>query len=589
MANSISRTAHERLREIFNRSNTLREYSDTVVSLLRDLSGCRCVGLRVLDDEGFIPYVSYVGFSEDFWNEENKISTAKDRCICIRVILESFERVDLPWITSGNAFSCGTLQEFAANLSDDESMLFRGACIRMGFSTVAVIPIKYKDRIIAAFHLADERGDILDSEKLELLKLIANEIGKDLHIIDLEEQQARQASQNAVLLDAFEKLSKASLDCDSVLENIAQLVAELYGDSCSIWLLDKDKTYLDRVAFRAISVEASNVMLAYRNGYRRRADEGLFGYALNKGELLYLSDLTKIKNLISKDYLPIIERYRLQSVLITPLRVGEIIGLITIWRRSLTNPYKFYNEAFLRSLSDGIAQTLQNVQLYQDVQNSQKQMRSLSHRLVNIQENEKRFLARELHDEIGQTLTALKLGINSLKKSFRSSTPTALVNLQECVNELIDRVRNLSLDLRPSMLDDLGLLPALQWYFDRYLTNTKIRVQFDHSGIEELRFSYNIETAAFRIIQEALNNAAKYAEVDHIAVKVDYSDGELTIVVEDNGKGFDIHAVNYFETSGLSGMEERAIFLDGDFAISTSPGAGTSIVVKFRTRPIEME
>ncbi len=197
----------------------------------------------------------------------------------------------------------------------------------------------------------------------------------------------------------------------------------------------------------------------------------------------------------------------------------------------------------------------------------------LSRRLLEVQEVEKRAIARELHDEIGQSLTALKIMLGMQVEK----APTSLQPALEILDGLINQVRSLSLDLRPSILDDLGLIPALLWYFKRYTTQTSIRVRFKHQGIKH-RLPHDLETAVFRIVQEALTNAARYAGVKTISVRILLADETLSLEIVDKGQGFDSEKVlTSNQSAGLSGMIERAALLDGQLQIKSAPGKGCQI------------
>ncbi len=208
-------------------------------------------------------------------------------------------------------------------------------------------------------------------------------------------------------------------------------------------------------------------------------------------------------------------------------------------------------------------------------------LKFLSRRLMEVQETERRNIALELHDEIGQVLTGLKL---SLEISARRPTDEIRVSLGKArilVNELMARVRKLSLDLRPAMLDDLGLLPALLWHFEHYTAQTLVRVNFKHIGLEKRRFGQEVETAAYRIVQEALTNVARHAGVQEATVCLSTQQHTLVIQVADAGTGFDVEAVlNASESSGLAGMRERAILLGGKLNIESHTDAGTSLLAE---------
>jgi PAS domain S-box-containing protein len=206
-------------------------------------------------------------------------------------------------------------------------------------------------------------------------------------------------------------------------------------------------------------------------------------------------------------------------------------------------------------------------------------LQTLSRRLMEVQETERRHLARELHDEIGQALTGLQLALKASADLPPERRAEGLVRAQKLVTELTGQIRDLSQSLRPTMLDDLGLLPALLWHFRRYTAQTGIRVDFEHHGLGR-RFPPEVETAAYRIVQEALTNVARHAGVGSAAVAVG-PDGEvLRLRVADRGPGFNVGAVRAGGGNGLSGMEERAALLGGQLVVQSTPGAGTCLTAE---------
>ncbi len=207
------------------------------------------------------------------------------------------------------------------------------------------------------------------------------------------------------------------------------------------------------------------------------------------------------------------------------------------------------------------------------------ELRKLSQRLVQVQEAERRNIAHELHDEVGQVLTGLKLILEMSTRLPAEAAHAQLPDAQALVNDLMNKVRNLSLDLRPPMLDDLGLLHALLWHFDRYTTQTNIRVRFVHPGLlAGQRFTQELEIAAYRIVQEALTNVARYAGVNEVEVCVAADAEGLDVEIKDRGKGFEVEAMLAAASSiGLTGMRERARLLSGKLAVVSKPGAGTTV------------
>ncbi len=206
------------------------------------------------------------------------------------------------------------------------------------------------------------------------------------------------------------------------------------------------------------------------------------------------------------------------------------------------------------------------------------QLQLLSRQLLQAQEAERLALARELHDEIGQRLTGLNLILTNIIQHLPPDVAQApLSDAQSILRDLIAQVRNLSLDLRPWMLDDLGLIPALVWLSERYTTQTNIAVRFEHAGLEGQRFVAEVEITAYRIVQEALTNVARHAGVSEVTVRLWTDDDALWVVIADQGRGFDPQAARAHVSSGLAGMHERAALLGGELTIESTRAAGTRV------------
>jgi len=213
-----------------------------------------------------------------------------------------------------------------------------------------------------------------------------------------------------------------------------------------------------------------------------------------------------------------------------------------------------------------------------DRKRAEEQLRKLSHRLVIAQENERRKIARELHDEVGQSLTALKLCLDKASPTRSAGDGSELGEAREALRELMARVRSMSLELRPTMLDDLGLLPTLLWHFKRYTAQTSVQVHFKHRGLRR-DLPQDIITAAYRIVQEALTNVARYAHVTEVMVCVRAEYDALVVEVEDQGVGFDPDKVAP-ASMGLNGMRERALSLKGKLLVQSTPGEGTCVIAE---------
>jgi PAS domain S-box-containing protein len=206
-----------------------------------------------------------------------------------------------------------------------------------------------------------------------------------------------------------------------------------------------------------------------------------------------------------------------------------------------------------------------------------ERLKGLSSRLLEAQEVERRWLARELHDEIGQLLTALLLHLDICLRAPAESVHSKLDEVMKISRDLMARVRKMSLDLRPTMLDDLGILHPLLWHIENFFSRTGIAIHFKHSGVEG-RFPRDAETAIYRIVQESLNNVARHAGVEEAWVTLSADAETLNAQIEDLGTGFEPSQVRADGTSaGLAAMHERAALLGGKLTLESAPGKGTRV------------
>jgi PAS domain S-box-containing protein len=210
---------------------------------------------------------------------------------------------------------------------------------------------------------------------------------------------------------------------------------------------------------------------------------------------------------------------------------------------------------------------------------AEDELKSYPRRLIETQEAEGQRIARELHDEVGQTLTSVGMMLQTSRSLPPDQGGLRIDESQSLLRELIGKVRDLALDLRPAMLDDFGLGAALEWLVQRYSEQTGVRVDFESSGLDDRRFRSEIEIAAYRIVQEALTNVARHAQVREARVRVTVTGDTLRVEIEDRGAGFDPRLVRTARTTvGLAGMRERASILGGRLSIESAPGKGVRVI-----------
>lgn len=227
--------------------------------------------------------------------------------------------------------------------------------------------------------------------------------------------------------------------------------------------------------------------------------------------------------------------------------------------------------------------------LLEAVKEQRKQLRALNHRLTTVQEEKQKQLARELHDELGQALTAISINLVAIEEelptSYRAKLGERLQDTILLVDQTLEQTRELSLNLRPIMLDELGLVPALRSYIKRYARRVNLEVKFEVIGLEQ-RLPSDIETALFRIVQEGLTNVARHAQASQVHLQLQRKKGSILTTIFDNGRGFDVATVigRSGETltggMGLLGIRERVTLLRGHINIKSTPGQGTVLSIE---------
>ena len=213
--------------------------------------------------------------------------------------------------------------------------------------------------------------------------------------------------------------------------------------------------------------------------------------------------------------------------------------------------------------------------------------------IINAQEQERKRIARELHDETSQMLTSLLISLAILEKSVTTQEASdRIADTRKLAHQTLRAIRNLSIDLRPSALDDLGLLPALRWYLKEYQQKCSIEVEFNESGFHE-RLPAEMETVLYRIVQEALTNTARHSNARKVVIMMKEEDEAVYATITDDGQGFDVEAIRKSPDQerglGLVGMNERAVLLDGTLDIRSSPGHGTTVKVRIPVSAVQQE
>jgi PAS domain S-box-containing protein len=412
------------------------------------------------------------------------------------------------------------------------------------------------------------------------------------YIIDLESRQRSQTQRENQLLNERDARLEAEmtvmrleailavtdtalthLDSDHLLDELLERICTLLqADSAALWMMEPDGRHL---AVRAIH----GVGAQFLPRERVAVGEGLIGGVAQQCEPIAQEDAlqTETANMFTND--------QLRASVGVPLVVNErVTGVLHVGSAA---PRLFSSDAvhLLQLVADRAANAIERAQLFNQVRLGKQQLDEMSRRLLRIQENERRHVARELHDEIGQVLTAVKISLQSVGRSLGEPSPDQQATISESVSAVesaIASVRDLSLDLRPPMLDELGLIPTLRWFANRQTKAGAFQCLLDAAATP--RLVPDIEIACFRVAQEAITNAARHANAANVNIKLQTRNGLLQLTVSDDGDGFDTDARARDERGqslGLLNMEERVRLAGGLFSIKSKLGAGTTVQALF--------
>jgi signal transduction histidine kinase len=261
---------------------------------------------------------------------------------------------------------------------------------------------------------------------------------------------------------------------------------------------------------------------------------------------------------------------------------GKLIGALHL-RANAPGAFSAEQAEIVRRVADPLAIAIQNAQLFDEVLTGREQLQVLSQRLIEAQETERHRVSRDLHDEAGQSLTALKISLELMQVDLRDESEKSHQSLQEAVtlaNETLEQIRLLAQDLRPPELDVVGLNPTLEDYCHDFAERARLSIEY--AGTELPALPDAVTICFYRVLQEALTNVAKHAHANHVWVALRCDADTLSLSVEDDGQGFDvpseISVARQPRGIGLVGMRERLELLGGRLEIKSQPSHGTHLV-----------
>jgi PAS domain S-box-containing protein len=524
---------------LFVQKTTKREYLDSVVRTIRDWSGCQCIGIRLTDSEGRIPYESHTGFSEEFIALENMLSLKKDSCTCVRVISQKPEPLSSPVTTSRGSFHCNNSLNFINSLPEKSRARYRGNCMRFGFASLAVVPIRYRDKVLGAIHLADKEEGKMPLDAVEFLEDIAALIGEAVHRFNVEESL---------------RLNERRLSEAQELAHLGNWELDMTGNK--LWWSDE--------GYRIFGLEPKHSettyehFLSYVHSDDRKLVEESVSKALNEGKEFDIDH-----RIIRTDGSERVVNVKAEVVYDSNHKPVKVVGTL----HDITEQIKAENE----------------------ILENQRSLRALAAELQIVEEQERRRIAQDLHDSIGQILSFSGRELKNLQKSVSEK---AAKTLQEVANQLdnaVEQTRTLSFDLSPSTLYDLGLEVAIEDLLDRISQKRNIKCHF--KSCESAKpLADDVKVLLYRSARELLINAVKHANASFLKVSLSRSRSDICIKVEDDGRGFDTSILESGSKKakgfGIFSIRERLNHIGGHMRIESAEGKGTRAIL---TAPLDIE
>jgi signal transduction histidine kinase len=393
------------------------------------------------------------------------------------------------------------------------------------------------------------------------------------------DRQLLRRNEELSVLNAISLAVSQSLNLTEILDGALEKVLDVMKlDAAWVFLQDAREGHLVLATSNGLS-----------QGFAREEAEKDLGRCIcrevmDSGEARIVDDILTCPRL-SRD---VLEREGLRCHASIPLKAKDtVLGIMNVASRA-DRSFGEDDLRLLTSVGHQIGTAIENARLYEEVHDKDVLRRQLLDKLMRAQEEERTRVARELHDEVGQSLTALIMALGSAEERIPPGADHVKSHLAEIgtlTAGILEETRRVMMDLRPALLDDLGLIPAIRSYAETHLTRAGVEPHVEVSGVKR-RLPSLVEIALFRVLQEAIMNIVKHAEARRATIRLRFTASSIAAITEDDGKGFDPMEPRRGQRAlGLLGMEERVSLLGGTLRIDSQPGKGTRISVQIPTPP----
>lgn len=437
-------------------------------------------------------------------------------------------------------------------------------------------PLIYNDQVIGIINLISDRENAFHDDMAKNLRAFAAPAAVAIQNARLyqTEQHNRKAAE---ILSAASVALAQTLDIQMVMETILDYVQFILpGDVAFIILSEGDERY------RIRAVRAGNAHQALQESLLDQTidmlSEPIIRSYFAKYENTYIPDSRNVS-----DWHPPLELGFLNCWLGIPLEsMGKILGIVVV-AHAVPNSFPKNQVHLVDAVVKQAVVALQNAWLFEQVRSGRERLQQLSRHLVEIQENERKYIARELHDETSQSLTSLKIGLQIIeqKAAGHRLLLDQVANLKSLADESLESLHRLAVNLRPASLDHLGLVDALTGLIETTRQRSGINAHFKTMGsVPAALLTEEMETSIYRIVQESLTNVIRHAQAAHVDIILEWQDEKIVVIIEDDGVGIDMQKARESSHLGLIGMQERAEMLGGKLLVDSTPQVGTTLVME---------
>jgi signal transduction histidine kinase len=436
-------------------------------------------------------------------------------------------------------------------------------------------PLIAGGEVIGVIDLSSDQSEAFNQGMVNQLMAFAAPAAVAIHNARLytAEQRARQVAET--LYDASLALTR-SLELDEVLGTLLDYTQRLVPfDAAHIFLLDDEYRLTVRALLAKPTAADGKLDL---NDKLELWDEPLLRSAVGTKSSLVISDADMRSGGDDGRF-----SQGARALLAIPMIANEnAIGLVTIARMT-PEPFSREHIQLAEAIVAQATVAVQNAWLFEQVRAGHERLQTLYHRLVDVQENERRHIARELHDDTSQALASTMISLRLLEQDADLAEPlrVRIRKEKEAIDRVLENLHRLAVNLHPAALDLLGLVASIEQLVNDYVEHYGMNIQFKATGFTEgIRLPIELETTVYRIVQEALNNVVRHAKTNNVDVIIEMRDKKVTAMVEDDGVGYDLNSARSGSQLGLISMQERAQMAGGTLRIESKIGGGTTVVVE---------